>query len=281
MTTEDRAVPREVTRTGPPMPLGPQETIDQLLRGLRRDQVPIRTTFVQKGKGKDTTPGKLAEFVSGRDVRGLDAYLLLHALASSAPWNCDLPSGFWVRCLGLADVATEGPEAIDNARAAVSKIMKRLVDRDLVKRTRVKRRASLTLLCEDGSGEDYTHPFDRNERYLQLPHAYWHDGHFLTLSLAAKVMLLISLERKDKFVLPQKKVPGWYGVSADTADRGFRELREVGLLDVREDWVTNPRSDIGWTQQYVYSLTGEFSAKARSKASAEAEKSYAAQEENA
>jgi hypothetical protein len=279
MPTEDHAAPREVTRTGPPLPLGPQDTIDQLLRGLRRDHVPIRTTFVQKGKGKGTTPGKLADFVSGRDVRGLDAYLLLHALASSPPWNCDLPSGFWVRSLGLVDAETQGVKAIDGARAGISKIMKRLVERNLVARTRAKRWASLTLLCEDGSGDDYTHPFDNNERYLQLPHAYWHDGHFLTLSLAAKVMLLIALERPDNFVLAQSKVPHWYGVSADTADRGFRELRQVGLLNAREDWVPNPRSDIGWTQQYIYSLTGEFSDKARKQAAAEAKANYAAAHE--
>lgn len=270
MTTDNGAVLRQAIRSGQPAPLGQQETIEGLLRGFRRQFVPIRKSFVQQGRGMDTQAGPLAAFLTGRDSRGLDAYLLLHAMACAAPWNCDLPSGFWVRALGIVDPTKSGVAALNPARPTVSKIMRRLVDRQLVDRARVKRRSSLILLREDGSGAPYKHPHATKEQWFQLPHDYWYDGYYRTLSLPAKVMLLIALERPDGFNLPQRKAPRWYGVSEDTADRGLRELRTVGLLRRKEDWVVSRRSDIGWTQQWKYSLQGAFSDAARSKASTDA-----------
>ncbi|MEV1114945.1 helix-turn-helix domain-containing protein [Actinosynnema sp. NPDC049800] len=268
---------------GPPAPLGQQQSIEATLRGTHRAQVPIRKTFVQQGRGKNTTPGPLAEFLTSRDQRGLDAYLLIHALASAWPWNCNYPSGFWVRALGLARGKALSVEAIDQARPAVSKIMKRLVDRKLISRTRDKRRASLTLLCEDGSGHSYQRPFDADERWFALPHAYWYQGHYRTLSLAAKVVLLIALERPDDFPLPQERAHAWYGISADSADRGLRELRNAGLLHVKQTWVEEPKSDIGYTQRWTYRLLGPYSTDARNIAAAVAKANFegAAKEVNA
>jgi hypothetical protein len=130
----------------------------------KRDSVPIRITFVQQGKGKDTKPGPLASFVSKHDERALDAYLFAHALASAEPWNCDYPSGTWIRALGLGDDAEPA-----SAQAAASKIMKRLEDRKLITRGRVGRTSSITLLSEDGSGDAYTHPATARHQYLKLP----------------------------------------------------------------------------------------------------------------
>lgn len=274
MTTDTERPPSAVSHSGPPAPLSQHETIELVLRPLNRHWVPIRKSFVQQGKGKDTKPGPLAKFVPGHDERGLDTYLLLHALASAPPWNCDLPSGFWVRALGLADPTATGTKAIDNARPAVSKITTRLVERELVARTRVKRRSSLTLMCEDGSGTAYEHPHDTNEQWFSLPHEYWFEHHYTNLSLRAKVMLLIALERPDNFTLAQNKVPGWYGISEDTAFHGLRELRDVGLLHVEPMWVESARSDIGYTQQWVYSLQGAFSVASRNKASRIAKTNY-------
>ncbi|QQQ77409.1 hypothetical protein IOD16_02395 [Saccharothrix sp. 6-C] len=274
MTTDTVVALPTVTRSGPPAPLPQHETIENLLKGFRRQFVPIRKSFVQQGKGRETKPGPLRNFLAGHDSRGLDAYLLLHAMASSPPWNCDLPSGFWVRALGLVGAATNGANAFDNARPAVSKIMRRLVDRRLVARTRVKGQSSLTLLCEDGSGSAYAHPFDTDEQWLQLPHEYWYGRHYLTLSLRAKIMLLIALARHDNFTLPQNKALPWYGVSEDTAYRGFRELRDADLLHVRQGWIEALRSDIGYTQQWVYSLKGAFSDAERKKASAKAKRDF-------
>jgi hypothetical protein len=91
--------------------------------------VPIRRTFVREGRGSETRPGPLAKFLTAHADRGLEAYLLVHAMAAAEPWNCRLPSDAWVSALGLADTATAS-----SARTAVSKIMGRLEKRKLIER---------------------------------------------------------------------------------------------------------------------------------------------------
>src|SRR5512132_1740037 len=121
-----------------------QETIEDLLTRSKRRELPIRWSFVQRGSRLRPEPGPLAQFVSHHEGRALDLYLLLQAVASAAPWNVDLPAGVWARMLGLPG---------DNGPLAVSKIWKRLEDRGLIARDRVRRHASVTLLCEDCTGD--------------------------------------------------------------------------------------------------------------------------------
>ena len=197
-TQQGRAVSETV---GPPAPLTQRETVEDLLAQSARGIVPIRKSFVQQGRGKDTRPGPLASFVTAHDARALDAYLFVHALASAEPWNCDYPAGTWVRALGLG----AGAEAA-SARGAVSKVMKRLEDRNLITRSRSGRRSSVTLLREDGSGQPYEHPHRAgSDRWLQLPYAYWLEGHYLAFSLPAKAMLLVALSLADGFYLPSER----------------------------------------------------------------------------
>ncbi|MGH3906905.1 MAG: hypothetical protein ACRDTE_22395 [Pseudonocardiaceae bacterium] len=173
----------------------------------------------------------------------------------------------WPKCtvLGLAENAE-----LRSARGAVSKIMKRLVDRNLVERSRTGRKADLALLREDGSGTKYERPLGKTkfERWLQLPHAYWLEGHYAELSLPTKVILLIALSRDDGFSLPQDRAPQWYGISADSADEGLRELVNNGLLHREYRWKEEPRSDTGWTKRYTYTPIGSFSKAERKQASA-------------
>ncbi len=223
--------------------------------------MPIAKTFVQQGRAKTTKPGPLHLFVGGHDERGLDAYLFVHALASADPWNCDYPSGTWVRALGLANDAE-----LPSAKSAVSKVMKRLEDRNLIERSRVGRTSSIKLLKEDGSGDPYEHPRSRGEYWLQLPYAYWTEHHHETLALPAKAMLLVALSLPDGFPLPYDRCPQWYGISADTAKRGLKELTAKSLLDFEQDWIKNHRSDTGWVEQRQYTLQGVYSQAARKKA---------------
>lgn len=109
---------------------------------------------------------------------------------------------------------------------------------------------------------------DRPEDWwLQLPHAYWLEGHYKTLSLPAKVMLIIALSRPDGFPMPPRQTPRWYGVSSDSTEEGLRELRAAGLLDVEKTWVKAPKSPTGWTERPLYTLHGSFSSAERRKAS--------------
>lgn len=259
MTSSTIQPGKPATRPGPPPPLSQQETITDLLAQSGRGIVPIRKTFVQQGKGADTKPGPLASFVTGHDGRGLDAYLFVHALASAEPWNCNYPAGTWVRALGLTADASPS-----SARTAVSKTMKRLEDRRLVQRSRSGRRSSIRLLREDGTGEPYDHPYKTGDaKWLQLPHGYWHEDHYLHLSLPAKALLLVALSLDDGFYLPSERARDWYGISPDTAERGLRELRNSGLLCDDQRWIKDQRSATGWTERWTYTLTGSFSRAAR------------------
>lgn len=240
-----------------PAHLGRQETVAALLEETNRHIVPFRRVFVQQGRGKATTPGPLASFLRKHDERALDAFLFVHAMASaSTPYDIALPSGAWVRVLGLSETAE-----LASARTAVSKIMKRLEDRKLITRTRTKKQSHIHLLREDGSGETYTRPTSKllSERWLRLPHAYWLEGWTESLSLPAKVVLLIALSLDEGFYLPADRAPDWYGISPDSCDEGLRELRTVGLLASDYTWVKTARSDTGWTRQYTYTLIGSFS----------------------
>jgi hypothetical protein len=255
---------RPPTGNEAPPPLERQERIELLLAQTGRKIVPIRRAFVQQGRDSKTRPGPLAQFLKAHDDRGLEAYLLVHAMASAHPWNCRLPSEAWVGALGLA-----GNAAIDSAKTAVSKTMRRLEDRKLITRDRSKRLSDITLLKEDGSGEPYERPEPTRaeDRWLQLPYTYWLEGHYTSLCLPAKVMLLIALSLPDGFHLAYGRAPAWYGVSVDSAEQGLRELRRAGLLSVQRTWFKTPRSATGWTEQLLYTLQGSFSQDERKKAS--------------
>jgi hypothetical protein len=240
-------------RAMPPPPVSQQETLTDLLKQAHREAVPIRTTFVQQGRGKATRPGPLASFIASHDERGLDAYLFVHALASGQPWNCEYPSGMWIRALGLSDTAT-----MRSARAVVSKIMRRLEDRKLIRRTRSGRLSAVTLLREDGSGHKYERPVTDGDNWFNLPHEYWLEQHYRTLSLPAKAMLLVALSLPADFYLPYEKAQPWYGISADSAGRGLRELEKADLLVSLPEWVKNHRSDTGWIEQRHYMLLGPY-----------------------
>jgi hypothetical protein len=235
-----------------------------LLAQTLRRIVPIRRVFVQQGRGATTRPGPLATFLTSHDERGLEAYLLIHAMASADPWNCRLPSQAWIGALGLADHAE-----LDSAKSAVSKTMRRLEKRKLITRSRSKRLSDVTLLKEDGSGEPYERPQGNRieDRWFQLPHAYWLEGYYKSLRLPAKVMLLIALSRPDAFPLPYEQAPAWYGISSDSAEEGLRELRQNGLLIDERTWFKTGRSETGWAPQLRYTLQGSFSRAERTKAS--------------
>jgi len=261
-STTQRGAPPAVD--GKPAPLDRQERIELLLKQTLRRIVPIRRSFVQQGFGSETKPGPLARFLRAHDDRGLEAYLLVHAMAAAEPWNCRLPSDAWASALGLGDTASAS-----SARTGVSKIMSRLEKRNLITRERSKRLSDVILLKEDGSGDPYERPLkDRAEdRWLQLPHTYWFDGHYKNLRLPAKIMLLVALSLQDGFPLPYERAPKWYGVSSDSAEEGLRELRDVNLLGTERRWIEAPRSETGWTEQTLYTLQGAFSKAERAKAS--------------
>jgi hypothetical protein len=236
------------------------ETRGYLLSRSKRDFVPISKAFVQRPPGTgDTRPGPLAEFVRGRDLRGLQALLFIIACTSSGSgpygWSTTLPIQVWARAFGTTRNATPA-----SAATAASKVLSRLEKRRLVERSKHgrSREVRVTVLREDGSGEQYTRPLGDVRRFLKLPHDYWTADWHEQLDLPATAMLLVALHEKPWFELPTQRMPEWYGWSADTAERGFRTLRDRGLLEVRSYLRKTPLSPTGQTAVNLYHLLPPF-----------------------
>lgn len=246
--------------TPPPAPLSQQDTIVGLLQTAKRDAVPIRNEFVQIGRGKNTTPGPLAGLVQAQDTRGLQAYLLLRATASSGHdgWDCTYDSDVWIRALDLRATVEDA-----SAPSAVSKAFERLERRRLIRRGRVGRTSSLVVLREDGSGTEYTHPGADREPHFKLPHDYWIQQHYRELTLPGIATLLIALSLPDDFILPYAKAKPWYGIGTDTLERGIHQLIDLGVLAFRVEWVANAKAKTGWQSQRHYTLTGPYSSPRR------------------
>lgn len=210
--------------------------------------MPIRRTFVQQGLKGKPHPGPLANLVRAHDGRALKLWLLLMAGASSNPWDVTLSARVWARAAGVDEPA------------GISKVWRRLHDLRLIKRARSGRKAAITPLKEDGSGEDYTHPYVERERYFQLPYAFWtaEQRWYRTLDLAETAVLLIALTLGDSFLLPSDKAKSWYGISADTVERGLRGLQGYGLLSTRKGYKEAPLSPLGYTLERRYTLQPPF-----------------------
>jgi hypothetical protein len=219
-------------------PANELETRAALLKNSGRSFVPVRKTFVQAPRPVAANPslraGPLSDFVTRRDRRGLDAYLIILAATSFGgedgdDWTTTHPIMVWARAFGTTISAERS-----SAANAVSKILRRLEERRLIERSRSgrERKIKVGLLREDGSGEPYTRPLGKvaTERYLRLSHAYWLDSWCDRLTLPGLAMLLIALHEKEGFSLPTEHMPQWYGWSADTAERGFAELEKHKLL---------------------------------------------------
>lgn len=224
-------------------------------RGGRREFVPIRRSFLQ-ARVAGGGAGPLADFVSGRRERALDLYLLIHALASSPPW--DIAPGWraWAAALGM-------PET-DASEVSVSKTLSWLEKRQLIRSERDRLLRRIYLLDENGSGMPYEHPA-RSSRpdYFKLPYAYWLEGWHRRLDLAATAVLLIALSLRSPFVLPLDHGARWYGISRDTVRRGLRALVEAEVLTFRSNVKRAPRSVTGATEERRYTLQEAFASRER------------------
>jgi hypothetical protein len=259
---------REMTHTdlvnepeGDDSPATEDETRAVLLDRSRRGFAPVNKLFVQAAPGSASRHGPLATFVHNRDLRGLHAYLLLLGITSSGDsqdgWSTTLPIGVWARAFDTTRDATPA-----SAASAVSKILTRLEQRNLITRQRHgrERKIRVTLLREDGTGQPYTRPGKGNtDRFLRLPHAFWRDGWHERLDLSATAMLLVALHAKNNFELPAERVPGWYGWSGDTAERGLATLEQAGLLTHTTRLKKAPLSPTGLTKVNRYLLHEPFS----------------------
>ncbi|MGV9563888.1 hypothetical protein [Streptomyces sp. NPDC003480] len=239
-------------------PLGQPETIKLILERSQRPTrtVPIRRAFLQRevSKSGSKSPGALAELVRRSAKRPLDLYLLLSAVTSGGDFSVTEWSTTWARSVAIFDEKA--------GTAAVSRAWKVLKELGLISRARGEGgKSNITKMHEDGSGRPYTSPGEGiGDPYFQLPYEYWDKNWHNTLSVPGKAMLLIaSSQRKLKFTLPQERMPEWYGVSADTAGKGIRELMKHGILvQVGDEWYDTLKTRSGRGSRPVYGLWPPF-----------------------
>lgn len=257
VTTAARGRPRAAAPTELP---DRQQLISTVLDQSGRGGVPIRRTFLQLAEPDESghRGSVLAQIVKSRDVAALDAYLILHAAASSEPWHVSYAAAVWTRILGF-DVNAE-PAA---ARTHWAKVATKLVSLSLIMRHRQGNRRSYQLLDESGDGTPYERPNSKEEPWFSLPYAYWRDGHHAQLNLPEKAMLLIVIDQRAGHSLPYERMPSWYGISASTAKRGLTGLAAKGLISADTDWRVDPKSPIGWAEVRRYTPQGAFAADAR------------------
>lgn len=227
-----------------------------ILEGTKRTFVPVRRAFIQKPRGTQGSRGaSLARLA--RDGFTLDAYLLIHALASSSePYVAAYPAATWVQLACLDESAS-----FEAAKSRWSKLVTRLSTLQLVERDtqRNGRLMQYKLLHESGDGSAYTRPKNTSDgNWFRLPHTYWTEGFDKSLTHPQKLMLLVALDQPDEFKLPLNQSARWYGVSESTARRGLRGLEDLSLLRKTENFVPSHKSPTGWMEEFRYTLQGPF-----------------------
>lgn len=250
--------PDGVTGAEDEAPADEAATRAYLLNRSGRDFTPLLKDFVQNpDKSLPNRAGPLSEFIRKGDRRGLLALLFAHAIMSSGAgesgWSTTLPLAVWARVFDTTKTADRAA-----ASSAATKILGRLERRKLITRQRSgrARNITVTLLRPDGSGQPYTRPDGRTDRFLKLNHRFWTEGWHETLDLPALAMLLVALHEKPGFELASERVPDWYGWSADTAERGMKTLERQRLIEIRKRIKAAPLSPTGATEVNVYTLTG-------------------------
>ncbi|MDO3403429.1 hypothetical protein QWI29_25575 [Mycolicibacterium neoaurum] len=237
-------------------PITPAQTVAELLNDARRGYVPIRKVFVQKERTAEDRAAKLAEVVQGRHQQPLNALLLLHALE---PILRDRPLDMrvWARLLSTKSQCTP---------SAATKAFTTLVDLGLVSRTHEGQAPVLRPLHE-GTGEAWTRPGEDDQEggpgYFTLPHTYWTMGYADQLTLPGKAMLLIMLAEtqqptKKHFAMAVSQAKDWYGISERTAERGYRELNNAGLLLVKIQKVPDAKHPVGRREVWHRALGSPF-----------------------
>lgn len=246
-------------------PADENDTRAYLLTRAIRPFAPILKGFVQNPDRTLTKRGgPLADFIRNGDLRGLRALLFLHAIISNGErdngWSTTLPLAVWARVFDTTKTAERR-----SASTSATKVLSRLAARRLIARQRTgrARQVTVTLLRPDGTGAAYTRPDgSAKERFLKLPNTFWTEGWYEQLDLPATAMLLVALHEKPGFELATERMPDWYGFSADTAERGLKTLRDLGLLHIHTRVKKAPLSPTGATRVNVYTLVGPFAPQA-------------------
>lgn len=213
----------------------PQEAIDRLEKAVatskRHSSVRLPQPFARDRQSQDPLP-PLAELMQGGGEVRLKAMLTVLMMATKAPHSRKVASKDLAAMLNLRD-----PDAAGARR--VSKAFQDLEGLALVRRDREPGHVpKVTVLNPVGSGHEWD-AMKLTRPYITLPIDLWRRGWFIALSGRALAILIILRELTHGRASNAAWVDGirkrQYGLSDDTWTRGTRELRDAGLLVVRED----------------------------------------------
>jgi hypothetical protein len=239
----------------------PASTRAEFVRVSARGFTVIRNIFVQIRVGNKGFGSSLGRLVEARQLRALQAYLLL-LMSWSALDKLPEPLAADVWARGLSP----SPPKLPVPPSAMTRVWNTLQDHGLITRHREARLVRIGPRRED-SKREYVRPrpdlsMSSREKFFILPDAFWTDGWHEKLRLPGLAMLLVLLEEttgRDEVHLAYERAPAWYGISAKTMQNGLEELRRLDLVAERAEWVRADFSKIGRTQKRYYRLKGPFS----------------------
>lgn len=228
----------------------------------RREYVPVRHVLVQHREGEQRA-ALLGDMVGARQFRALLLYLLLLAAEPLLEHNRRLPLRTVANMLTTENYTCN----VRQARQAIAVLQRRRL-------ASVRERGSaveLWPLLEDGSGQPWTAPIGQDEdpelkHYMAVPHALFSDEVLDRLHLPGLAVLLVCLKETTStsvFSVSVERFAPWYGISERSAERGYRELVDAGLLRVHRQLVRDSRMPRGVKARYHRALLGPFGTQAR------------------
>ena len=239
----------------------------------RRGYLVLRQVYVQHRQNPEQPverPSTLGKMVGRREFRAILLYLLVLAAEPLLASNRRLP----LRTIANMLATTTSPCTVRQARQAITALVKH----DLVRVAEHGMTVELFPLLEDGSGTDWTPPTGEDDdpdlrNYMTVPHELFTDRMLDQLTLPGLAVLLVALKETSAtavFSVPVDRFPQWYGFSERTAERGYRELDQAGLVRVHRQLVRDSRMPRGVRAQYHRTLLGAFSTQSRRDAQARA-----------
>lgn len=232
-----------------------EETRIDLLGAARRGFVRIRKDFVQKESipRGDTL---LAKLVGGHKERALDALLTVHALQPILN-DSPLPLAVWARLLN----------STPRSAGAALKVLQSL---NLLELSGTRVVPKIILKRENGDGKLWSDvpESDRQGRgFFTIPFDFWTTGLIDTLGMPGKAMFLILLKetqdpnaKRRTFVMANERAQEWYGISERTAERGYKQLRDAGILLEKVRLVPSSRHPLGRSEEWHRALGFPYSS---------------------
>lgn len=234
----------------------------------------VRQVFVQHRQNPQhpvERPSTLGTMVRSRDFRAILLYLLVLAAEPLMTSNRRLP----LRTIANMLTTATNPCTVRQARHAIAALQRH----KLVRVVEHGMTVELFPLLEDGSGEEWTQPIGEDDaldliHYMSVPHELFTDEVLDQLHLPGLAVLLVALKEtstKPVFTVPVERFQEWYGFSERTAERGYSELVDAGLVRVHRQLVRDSRMPRGVKARFHRTLLSAFSTQSRKEAQARAQ----------